>query len=123
MLVPNLVRPTIHPLKLHYEVASNVTLSCSVIYPQSNLIDVDTNMILQWSNYSTHVLNFSVVPLTDYATTLNYIISNLMLSDAGQYSCAFFIDSAINHPYILASDATKTSINISISKLLVCFIL
>ena len=118
MLVPNRVRPTIYPLQSHYEVASSVTLSCSVTYPQSDLIDVDTNMILQWSNYSNNVLSVHVGPLTDYAT-LNYTINNVKLSDAGQYTCAFFIDSAINYPNILASDTIISSINISISKCII----
>ena len=111
LLVP--ARPTIHPLKSHYEVASSVTLSCSVIYPQSYLIDVDTNMMLLWSNYSNHVLNDSVNPLTDYGT-LNYTISNVKLSDAGQYSCSSFINTTTDNPFILTSD-TRTVVNVSIN--------
>ena len=114
MLVPNRVRPTIHPLKSHYEVASSVTLSCSVTYPQSDLIDVATNMILQWSNYSSHVLDFSVGPLTDYAT-LNYTISNVKLSDAGQYICSSFINTTTDNPFILASDTMTDMVNVSIN--------
>ena len=114
MLVPNKVRPIVHPLKSPYEVASSVTLSCSVIYPQSDLIDVDTNMILQLSNYSNHVLNFSVDPLTDYAT-LNYTISNVKLSDAGQYNCSSFINTTTDNPFILKSDTMTDMVNVSIN--------
>ena len=72
-------------------------------------------MNIQWLNSSNHTLH-SYTGLNDYTEhTLNYTISNVKLSDAGQYNCAFFIDSA-DHPFILASDATMTSINISISK-------
>ena len=113
MLVPNRVRPTIHPLKSHYEVASNVTLFCSVTYPQSDLIDVATNMTLQWySNH--HVMNFSVGPLTDYAT-LNYTISNVKLSDAGQYNCSSFISTTTDNPFILTSDTMTNMVNVSIN--------
>ena len=114
MLVPNRVRPTIHPLKSHYEVASSVTLSCSLTYPQSDLIDVATNMMLLWSNYSNHVLNFSVDPLTDYAT-LNYTISNVKLSDAGQYNCSSFINTTTDNPFILTSDTMTNMVNVSIN--------
>ena len=114
MLVPNRVRPTIHPLKSHYEVASSVTLSCSLTYPQSDLIDVATNMMLLWSNYSNHVLNFSVDPLTDYAT-LNYTISNVKLSDAGQYTCSSFINTTAKNLFILTSDTMTNVVNVSIN--------
>ena len=114
MLVPNRVTPTIYPLKSLYEVASSVTLSCSVTYPQSDLIDVATNMILQWSNYSNHVLDFSIGPLTDYAT-LNYTISNVKLSDAGQYNCSSFINTTTDNPFILTSDTMTNVVNVSIN--------
>ena len=107
-----MVRPTIHPLKSHYEVASNITLSCSVTYPQSDLIDFATNMILQW--HSNHVMNFSVGPLTDYAT-LNYTISNVKLSDAGQYNCSSFINTTTDNPFILKSDTMTDMVNVSIN--------
>ena len=96
------------------EVISNVTLSCSVTYPQSDLIDVATNMILQWSNYSNHVLSVHVGPLTDYAT-LNYTISNVKLSDAGQYNCSSFINTTTDNPFILTSDTMTNMVNVSIS--------
>ena len=112
MLVPNRVRPTIHPLNSHYEVASNITLSCSVTYSQSDLIDFATNII--WSNCSSHVLDFSVDPLTDYAT-LNYTISNVKLSDAGQYNCSSFINTTTDNPFILKSDTMTDMVNVSIN--------
>ena len=114
LLVPNRVRPTIHPLKTHYEVASNVILSCSVTYPQSDLNDVATNMILQWFNYSNHVLSVHVGPLTDYAT-LNYTISNVKLSDAGQYTCSVFINTTTDNPFIWTSDTMNNMSNVSIN--------
>ena len=113
MLVPNRVKPTIHPLKSH-EVASSVTLSCSVTYPQSDLIDVATNVILQWSDYANHILNFSDDPLTDYAT-LNYTISNVKLSDAGQYNCSSFISTTTDNPFIMTSDTMTNMVNVSIN--------
>ena len=90
-----------------------------VFYPNSASVDVATNVNIQWLNPSNHTLH-SYTGLNDYTEhTLNYTISNVKLSDAGQYNCAFFIDSAINHPNILASDTTISSINISISKFII----
>ena len=83
-------------------------------YPQSDLIDVATNMILQWSNYSSHVLDFSVGPLTDYAT-LNYTISNVKLSDAGQYNCSSFINTTTDNLFILTSDTKTNMANVFIN--------
>ena len=98
-----------------YEIGSFINLTCYATYSTSSLIDVATNVNIQWLNSSNHTLH-SYTGLNDYTEhTLNYTISNAKLSDAGRYTCAFFIDSA-NHPYILASDTTTTSINISISK-------
>ena len=84
------------------------------MYPQSDLIDVDTNMMLLWSNYPNHVLNSSVGPLTDYAT-LNYTISNVKLSDAGKYNCSFFIDTTTENLFILTSDTMTNMGEVSIN--------
>ena len=83
-------------------------------YFQSDLIDIATNMILQWSNYSNYVLDFSADSLTDYAT-LNYTISNVKLSDAGQYTCSFIVNATIDNPFILASDIMADMVNVSIN--------
>ena len=85
-----------------------------MIYPQSDLIDVETNMILLWSNFYNHVLNFSVGPLTDYAT-LNYTISNVKLSDAGQYNCSSFINTTTDNLFILTSDTKTNMANVFIN--------
>ena len=104
---------------MYYNVNDNISLSCHIKYPKSSRIDVDTNINIQWLNSSIHTLH-SYTGLNDYTEhTLNYTISNVKLTDAGQYSCAFFINSAINHPNILASDTTISSINISISKCII----
>ena len=115
MLVPNRVRPTIHPLKSHYEVASNVTLSCSVTNPHSDL----TNVNIQWLNSSNHTLH-SYTGLNDYTEhTLNYTISNVKLSDAGQYICQYNVSS--NNSFVIASDVMRAVTTVSVqSKSISC---
>ena len=113
LVVPNSVKPVFSTLESHHNVSSNITLSCFVSYPYFDLIDVDAKMILLWSNYSKHVLKFSVIPLTRYST-LNYTISNVKLSDAGRYNCSYFISTTIDNPYILTSDTITNFSNVSI---------
>ena len=99
-----------------YGIGSFINLTCYATYLNTSLIDVATNVSIQWLNSSNHTLH-SYTGLNDYTEhTLNYTISNVKLSDAGQYSCTFFINSAINHSYIIASDTMLSSINFSISK-------
>ena len=103
-----------------YENGSFIKLTCYATYLNTSLIDVATNVNIQWLNSSNHTLH-SYTGLNDYTEhTLNYTISNVNLTNAGQYTCAFFIDSA-NHPYILASDTIISSVNISISKYFVVY--
>ena len=119
LLVPNRIRPTIRPLKSHYEVASSVILSCSVTYPQSDLIDIDTLVNIQWLNSSNHILH-SYTGLNDYTEhTLNYTISNVKLSDAGQYTCQYNVFS--NNLFVITSDVMTAVTNISVqSKSTLC---
>ena len=91
-------------------VDTNITLTCSAKYPNSSFIDVDTNVNIQWLNSSNHTLH-SYTGLNDYTEhTLNYTISNVKLSDAGQYYCSLFIDTTMDH--IESSDTMTASTNV-----------
>uniref|UniRef100_A0A1X7SHD9 Ig-like domain-containing protein n=1 Tax=Amphimedon queenslandica TaxID=400682 RepID=A0A1X7SHD9_AMPQE len=110
--IPNDEIPMINliPHQSEYDTGSNITLSCSVTY----LIDIDTSLTLQWFNSSNHTLNSSTIINNNNGRTLNYTISNARLSDAGQYTCSFFINTSV--PYIVNSNTTRnfTIINIKI---------
>ena len=115
MLVPNRVTPSILPLNSHYEVANSITLSCSVTYPQSDLIDFATNVNIQWLNSSNHTLH-SYTGRNDYTEhTLSYTISNVKLSEAGQYKCSSFINAITNNPFILTSDRMTDVVTVLIN--------
>ena len=91
-------------------VNTNIILTCSATYPDSSFIDVATNVNIQWLNSSNHTLH-SYTGLNDYTEhTLNYTISNVKLSDAGQYTCSLFIDTTM--AYIISSDTKITSNNV-----------
>ena len=117
-IVPNAIIPyiLIHPSKLYYNVNDNISLSCHIKYPKSSHIDVATNVNIQWLNPSIHILH-SYTGLNDYTErTLNYTISNVNLSDAGQYTCSVFINTLMNNDVILDSGTTSSSTNITIKR-------
>ena len=110
----------VNPSSVFYDIGSDVTLCCSVILSTSTS-SVATNVNIQWLNSSNHTLHSYTglnTGLNDYTEhTLNYTISNVKLSDAGQYKCSFFV-SPINSLYFRNSTAKTnfTTINV-ISKL------
>ena len=108
MSVANNIIPSIvtNPNKTVYDVGNNVTLSCSVTYPRSSSIDVNTVVNIEWSNGSTLV---SYNNATN-GYTLQYTLSELKLSDAGEYTCYSFVSTEQYHPYILNSNLTSQSI-------------
>ena len=84
-----------------------------MVFQVSDFINLPTNINLQWINTSNHNLISSSHSLTDYAT-LNYTISNVKLSDAGQYNCSSFINTTTDNPFILTSDTMTNGANVSI---------
>ena len=114
MVVPNNDTPVIIlvPQKSVYDIGSNITLSCSVKYSKSPLIDLNTSLTLQWFNSSNDFLCASTSNNTEH--TLNYTIRNIKLSDAGQYTCSVFINASVNNNAILDSSITSNFTNITI---------
>ena len=101
---------------MYYNVNDRISLSCHIKYPNSSLIDVATNVNIQWLNSSNHTLH-SYTGLNDYNEhTLNYTISNVKLSDAGQYICSVFIIASMNNDVILDSGTKSSSTNITIKR-------
>ena len=112
--VPNTINPSVtySPLKKFYETGTNVTLSCSVTYPQFDFIDLSTTVNLLWLTSPYHNNSF---PNDFTKHALNYTIRNLKLSHAKKnYSCSSVINVSTPHPYIIASDATTTSSNVTV---------
>ena len=105
-IIPSIVTD---PNKTVYDVGDSVTLNCSVAYPKSSSIDVNTTVNIEWSNGSTLV---SYTAINDY--TLQYTLSGLKLSDAGEYTCYSFVSTEQYHPYILNSNLTSQSIQLLI---------
>ena len=115
MSVANNIIPSVvtDPIKTVYDVGNNVTLSCSVTYPTSPLNDVNTNVSIEWKHTNITVLSYTAV--NNYSQfILYYHISNMKLSDAGEYTCYSFVSTEQYHPYILNSNLTSQSIQLLI---------
>ena len=113
-IVPNSINPSVtySSLNKFYETGTNVTLLCSVTYPQFDFIDLNTTVNLLWLTSPYHNNTF----LNDFMKhTLNYTISNLKLSHARRtYNCSSVINVSTPHPYIIASEATTTSSTVAV---------
>ena len=97
---------TVNPDKSYYDIGSSIVLHCNVLYHKSLLIDVKTSLFMEWS-YINGIKN-TAFPLNDNAEhTINYTINNIKLSDAGQYTCSYYINTLVDHLHILHS-ANKT---------------
>ena len=110
--VPNTIKPHITPSMEFYETGTNVTLFCSVTYPQYDFIDLSTTVKLLWLtspyNNSSFLNNFT-------KHTLKYTLRNLKLSHAKRnYSCSSVINVSTPHPYIIASEPTSTSSTVGV---------
>ena len=114
-IVVNNIIPSIItvPNKTVYDAGNNVILSCSITYPTSPLNDVNTNVNIEWKYRNVTVLSYTAV--NNYSQfTLHHHISNMKLSDAGEYTCYSFVSTEQYHPYILDSNLTFQSIQLPI---------
>ena len=119
LLVPNDFNSTvsIHPGNFYYEIGSNVTLNCSIKYQvEPSYIDVNTTLYMEWS-YKSYIKNATIPLGGDAQYSLDYTISWLKLSDAGQYFCLHLITAAMSDPNIKSSSIkSKTASIRAISK-------
>ena len=120
-VVPKGNNPSIAPLLKTYGIGSFINLTCYATYQNTYLIDVDTNVNIQWLSSSNHTLH-SYTSLNDYTEhTLNYTISNVKLSDAGQYTCQYNVSS--NNSFVITSDVMRAVTNVSVqSKSIICIL-
>ncbi|XP_019857657.1 PREDICTED: uncharacterized protein LOC105314346 [Amphimedon queenslandica] len=98
----------LNPIPSYYEVGNKVTLSCKVTEPNSPLVDIDTAVNIKWSSNTIVNQQYSIYPYKKY---FNYTLTNIKLSDAGEYSCTYYLNSTTNNPYIIPSDV-RTGVTI-----------
>ena len=110
--VPNEIDSTtaISPDTFYYDVGSDIALTCSIRYTGSTYIDVSTRVHIKWmpGGVSTSTALHEIT-----SHSLQYNVHNLKLSQAGQYKCLYFIDTAVSNSYINPSVTKSDVINIS----------
>ena len=111
-IVPKGKSPSIFPINSYTDAGKSIILNCSLTYSKLSHNDISTNLTIQWLNSSNHILH-SYTSLNDYTEhTLNYTISNVKLSDAGQYTCQYNVSS--NNFFVITSDVVNTTTNLSV---------
>ena len=114
ILVPNEIDSAVYvnPNQTYYEVGSDITLTCAIIYYKPSYIDVNSSAYMQWTK-ETNLTNITV-PLIDITEhNLTHTISSLKLSDAGRYNCTFSIETVDFEPSIFSSSIKYSAIEIS----------
>ena len=75
-------------------------------------------MNIQWLSSSNYTLHSYTGINNNTEHTISYTINDVSLSDAGEYTCQYYISST-NNSFVLPNDNMTASINLSIkSKLL-----
>ena len=110
--VPNEIDSTtaLIPDTSYYEVGSNINLSCSIRFIKLTYIDVSTRVHINWMPGE---VSTSTVLHENTSHSLQYTVHNLKLSQAGQYKCLYFIDTAVPNSYINPSVTKSDTINIT----------
>ena len=110
--VPNEINSTtaVNPDKSYYEVGSNITLACSIRYIKSTYNDVSTIIHIIWMPEGVSI---SIILHEFTSHSLQYTVHNLKLSQAGEYKCLYYIDTAEPNFYINPSVTKSDIINIT----------
>ena len=111
--VPNEIDSTtaVNPNTPYYEVGSNITLTCSIRYIKSIYNDVSTRVRINWIQLERILTNTVLHEFTSHS--LQYTVHNLKLSQAGEYKCLYYIDTAEPNFYINPSVTKSDIINIT----------
>ena len=104
---------TVSPGTPYYEVGSNITLTCSIKYIKPTYIDVSTRVHINWIQLERILTHTQFVLHENTSHSHQYTVHNLKLSQAGQYKCLYYIDTAESNFYINPSVTKSDIINIT----------
>ena len=97
----------INDLNSHYEVGSTIILSCYVTEPNLSLVDINTTVHIKWSSHNDYTIH-------SFNNNFTYSLANVSgLSDAGEYSCSYYLTSATENFYIKPSDVKTKVTNVT----------
>ena len=99
------------PTEFYFEVGTEVTLSYKVTEPNSLLVDIHTTVNIKWSSNKNISQQYSIYPYNSY---FNYTLTNIKLSDAGEYNCTYYLTSTTDSPYIKPSDVRTRVTNVTV---------
>ena len=121
ILVPiNSTSLVFNALQPYYEVGSNVTLTCFVTNSDTHHVDIDTTVNIQWSSNRNSLKQSHT---HNYNRGFTHTLTQLKLSDAGEYKCSYYLTSTNDNPYIKQSevntDVTTVMIKSKFTKLTV----
>ena len=102
----------LNALQPHYEVGSNVTLTCFVTNSDPHQVDINTTVNIQWSSKRNPLKQSHT---HSYNKGFTHTLTQLKLSDAGEYNCSYYLTSANDSPYIKPSEV-NTNADIMIIK-------
>ena len=101
----------LNALQPHYEVGSNVTLTCFVTKPNPHHVDINTTVNIQWSSHKRTLDNYYI---HSYNKNFSHSLIHLKLSDAGEYNCSYYLTSATDNLYIKPSDVKTNVTNVTV---------
>ena len=102
LLVPiNSTSLAFNDLQPHYEVGSNVTLTCFVTNSNTQHVDIDITVNIQWGSQNSPLKQYNT---HSYNKGFTHTLTQLKLSDAGEYKCSYYLTSANDSPYIKPSE-------------------
>ena len=99
-------------LPSYFEFGSNVTLFCDVTTSVTDL-KIRTKVNIKWIKDHTKFILKSDSCL-EYGTKFAITLNNIKLSDAGKYSCTYYLTSASNNSYIKSSVVSNGSTNVTV---------
>ena len=98
----------ISELEPHYEAGNNATLTCFVTKPN---VHVSTTVNIRWSSFKRISNQYFI---HSYNKNFSHTLTQLKLSDAGEYNCSYYLTSTTNNLYIKQSNIKTNTTHVTI---------
>ena len=110
-LIVNNSRDTVSfiPLSSNYTAGDSLVLNCTITAYQ--LPPVITTKVTSYLKHNNNIINSSIFDVTvngSFKFSLTTFFTNLNLSNAGRYSCTYFLS---NNSFVQSSDVKSKAVN------------